>query len=239
MPTTDKVNKSATSPSRSIVRSPSIIQPSPTGVGVVRSTDELPDEDFQLPERSIAEMLTENFFKYVYPFFPFVDEPTFRTQLAHTYDQKHHSRDVCKDRQHIPWLSLMNLVFAFGCDYVDLPLLKIQSLSRIFAGRANDLIISVCFEIGTLEVLQSLLLLSIHLLSNMQLNKCWASVGCLVRTGQGLGLHLDSSQWNITPLEKEMRKRLWWGIYCLDRYYLAESWLMVGLRVRNMDDRRQ
>ena len=216
IPATDHTNRNISSPSRSI-RSPSnIIQPSLSGNGVVRSSRELPDDVFALPERPVAELLSELFFRHVYVFYPFVDEKCFREQLSKTYEEK--NSDAFRDRRHVPWLSLMNLVFAFGCDYVDLPLLKIHSLARIFAGRANDLIISVCFEIGTIQVLQSLLLLSIHLLSTMQLNKCWASVGCLLRTGQGLGLHLNPDDWNIPPLEKEMRKRLWWGIYCLDRY---------------------
>jgi Fungal specific transcription factor domain len=221
IPSTDGLNKtpSVHSPSRSFPRSPSIANSSATTGGVVRSSDELPENDFHLPERSIAEMLTDIFFKRVYTFFPYVDEATFREQFSAAYNRYERSgKSINRERDHVPWLSLMNLVFAFACDYVDLPVDKIQSLAKIFASRANDLIISVCFEIGTLEVLQALLLLSIHLLSSMQLNKCWASVGSLVRTGQGLGLHLDPSNWKISELEKDMRKRLWWGLFCLDRY---------------------
>jgi hypothetical protein len=221
-PTADSLSKpgSAPSPSQTLPRSPSIVSSSQNTGGVVRSSDELPDADFSLPEQGIAEMLTDLFFKHVYQFYPYVDETTFRDQLATTYnDYERSEQQINRDREHVPWLSIMNLVFAFGCDFVDLRLEKIQSLSRIFASRANDLIISVCFEVGTLEVLQALLLLTIHLLSSMQLNKCWASVGSLVRTGQGLGLHLDPSEWRIPQMEKEMRKRLWWGIYCLDRFH--------------------
>jgi hypothetical protein len=89
----------------------------------------------------------------------------------------------------------------------------------MFAGRASELIHSVAFETVTLEVLQAQLLMSIHLLTDMQLNRCWANIGSLLRAAQALGLHLDPTDWNISPLEKELRKRLWWGIYWLDRYF--------------------
>jgi Fungal specific transcription factor domain len=212
------VSGSAASPP--IPHSPTFLRAPMTGGRVIRSCEELSDDNYSLPERSVAGMLVDLYFKYVDPLYPFVYEAKFRQTLEETYNRKHQF-DGTKDRTKVPWLALLNLVLAFGSDYVDLPLEKTHSLSQLFGSRGNELIISVCFEIGSLEVLQALLLLSIHLLTNMQLNRCWVSVGCLLRTAQGLGLHLDPTKWNIPPLEKEMRKRLWWGIYSLDRYLIA------------------
>jgi hypothetical protein len=216
-------------PSPSIPHSPAFLRAQMIGGRVIRSCEELSDDNYSLPGRSVAEMLVDLYFKYVDPLHPFVYEAQFRQTLAETYDRQQGQFEGTKDRTKVPWLALLNLVLAFGCDYVDLPLEKTHSLSQLFGSRGNELIISVCFEIGSLEVLQALLLLSIHLLTNMQLNRCWASVGCLLRTAQGLGLHLDPTTWNIPPLEKEMRKRLWWGIYSLDRYLIMSRFLMLDL----------
>jgi len=147
---------------------------------------------------------------------PYVPEPSFRKTMAEYYKEREEtSRPVEKER--IPWLSILNLVFALGCNYFDLPLPKIFALSQMFAGRASELIESVSSESVTIEVLQAQLLLSIHLLTDMQLNRCWANVGNLVRSAQALSLHLDPTDWDISICEKELRKRLWWGIYWIDR----------------------
>ena len=133
-----------------------------------------------------------------------------RKRFDSTYTTTQASRDI-------PWQATLNLVFAFGTDYLDLPLREIYEMSQTFARRATELILSVCFDIATIEVVQALLLLTGHLQSNMQFNKMWTSFGSIVRTARALGLHIDPTSWRISSIEKELRKRLWWGIYAYDR----------------------
>ena len=45
---------------------------------------------------------------------------------------------------------------------------------------------------------------------------CWTLTGLVVRMAQGMGLHRDGSQFDLTPFEIEMRRRLWWAILALD-----------------------
>lgn len=177
--------------------------------GVIRGRADLDPDVYVLPPRSLANTLVDLFFEHVFPLHPFVHEPTFRKLFNETYEKK------CE--MPIPWQSTLNLIFAFGSDYLDLPLDQSYELSQTFHRRGAELILSVCFDTSTVEVVQALLLLSGHLQSNMQFNRVWISLGCIVRAAQGLGLHLDPTNWKISSVEKELRKRLWWGIYALDR----------------------
>jgi len=212
-----------TGQSQTIRPHPLCPQRGPSG-RVVRTYEELADDNFMLPHVTIANRLVDAFFRYATLYAPYIPEAQFRETLSIYYrERQKHARPINKKR--VAWLALLNLVFAFGCDYIDLPLCKLYALAQMFAGRANELIHSVAFETVTLEVLQAQLLMSIHLLTDMQLNRCWANIGSLLRAAQALGLHLDPSDWNISPLEKELRKRLWWGIYWLDRYESQSTWL--------------
>lgn len=178
---------------------------------VIRAQNELHRDNFVLPPHSLASNLVDLFFEHAFPLFPFVHEPTFRNRFKETYG-KPDSEPI-----DIPWQSTLNLVFAFGCDYLDLPLQQIYDLAQTFHRRGAELILSVCFDTSTLDVIQALLLLSAHLQSNMQFNRFWSSIACIVRSAQGLGFHIDPGDWDIGHVEKEMRRRLWWGIYSLDR----------------------
>lgn len=45
---------------------------------------------------------------------------------------------------------------------------------------------------------------------------CWTLTGLVIRLGQGMGLHRDGTQFDLTPFETEIRRRLWWTILVLD-----------------------
>ncbi|OIW35200.1 hypothetical protein CONLIGDRAFT_627257 [Coniochaeta ligniaria NRRL 30616] len=179
---------------------------------VIRAQNELHRDNFVLPPHTLASELVDLFFTHAFPLFPFVHEPTFRRRFAATY-RKSNSEPL-----DIPWQSTLNLVFAFGCDYLCLPLQQIYELSQTFHRRGTELILSVCFDTSTLDVIQALLLVSAHLQSNMQFNRFWSSMACILRSAQGLGFHIDPRDWDIGFVEKEMRRRLWWGMYSLDRF---------------------
>jgi hypothetical protein len=45
---------------------------------------------------------------------------------------------------------------------------------------------------------------------------CWTLTGLVIRLAQGMGLHRDGTQFDLTPFETEMRRRVWWNILKLD-----------------------
>jgi Fungal specific transcription factor domain len=38
---------------------------------------------------------------------------------------------------------------------------------------------------------------------------------------QDLGLHQSCDDWNLPEMEKQMRKRIWWSLYIMDRFNSA------------------
>lgn len=54
-------------------------------------------------------------------------------------------------------------------------------------------------------------------------------VGTAVALSNALGLNRDPSNWNISPLEKRFRIRIWWLVVVHDRWYVHPknlSWLI-------------
>lgn len=63
-----------------------------------------------------------------------------------------------------------------------------------------------------------MLLLCHYLQGTQDLDMCWIFVGRLTRLAIGIGLHASHpNEDQLKPLEKELRKRLWWGCVVLDR----------------------
>ncbi|KIX08526.1 uncharacterized protein Z518_03182 [Rhinocladiella mackenziei CBS 650.93] len=156
----------------------------------------LDDNSYVLPPRTLAYRLVDLFLDHVPPILPLVHEPTFRNELDELYDKRKSAG--------IAFRSLVNVVFAYGCDYLELDLARTYELSQDFHERATDLILLVCYELASLEVVQAALLVTLHLNSSMQFHRMWINTGLLVRTAQALNLHLDPSDWNIGMIEKEL-----------------------------------
>jgi hypothetical protein len=47
----------------------------------------------------------------------------------------------------------------------------------------------------------------------------WIWLGSAIRIAQDLGLHVQGGQWS--PVEGEMRKRIWYSFYVWDRYLIS------------------
>lgn len=96
----------------------------------------LDDDSFILPPRTLAYRLIDLFFEHVAPILPLVHEPSFRRGVEALYDD-HESASIA-------FRSLINVVFAYGCDYLELELARTYELSQDFHDRATDLILLVC-----------------------------------------------------------------------------------------------
>ncbi|KAJ9639739.1 hypothetical protein H2204_003532 [Knufia peltigerae] len=121
----------------------------------------LDDDNLILPSRVLANRLVDLFFENVAPILPLVHEPSFRQELNAYYDDPR--------SESIAFRSLVNMVFAYGCDYLQLELSQTYQLSQEFHKRATELILLVCYELASLEVVQALLLVTLHLNSTLSI----------------------------------------------------------------------
>ena len=144
------------------------------------------------------------YFTHYHTTYPFLHEPTFRAQCKGTYPRP----------EAYSWFMLLNTVLALGAwcigddqssmdDYFYQRLLRVSGESSVF-------------ETGNLALVQALLLLSNYTQKRNRPNTGWNYLGLAVRTAVSLGLHKEFSHWDITPLQREMRRRVWWGLFIFD-----------------------
>lgn len=144
------------------------------------------------------------YFQFYHAHYPFIHEPSFRAQFQGTSPRpKGHS-----------WSVLLNTVLAIGAwsigdDH--------STMDDIFYNEINRLCTySSLFESGNLALVQALLLLSNYTQKRNRPNTGWNYLGLAVRMGLSLGLHKEFPKWEIGLLQREIRRRVWWGIYIFD-----------------------
>jgi transcriptional regulatory protein GAL4 len=72
------------------------------------------------------------------------------------------------------------------------------------------------FEAASLTSIQALVLLSNLSQKRNSPNTGWNLLGLAVRTALSLALHRELPHWNISLIEREARRRVWWGLYVFD-----------------------
>ncbi|KAG0645036.1 Regulatory GAL4 [Hyphodiscus hymeniophilus] len=153
---------------------------------------------FNLPE----EAFIDAYFRCYHPTYPFLYEPLFRSQFE------------SKSPRPDSWPILLNAVLALGAwcigedesvmdDYFD------QKIARLFEARS-------IFESGNLTSVQALLLLSNYTQKRNRPNTGWNYLGLAVRVALSLGLHKEFPDWEISLLQRETRRRVWWGLFIFD-----------------------
>jgi transcriptional regulatory protein GAL4 len=104
---------------------------------------------------------------------------------------------------------------------------------------------SSIFESGNLAMVQGLLLLSNYAQKRNRPNTGWNYLGLAVRMALSLGLHKEFPNWEITLLQREMRRRVWWGLFIFDSgasitfgrpVLLPESGIMDASTVLNIHE---
>ena len=175
---------------------------------------------FELPPRSLADRLVTSYFIYRHPVSTYLHEGTFRRRYERLWRGLGEAGDV-DGVDDVAWLGLVNLVLAFGCDTSSMPHGTQASGSErdrvIFFERGKSLTMSGILQGGKVELVQALLLMGHFLHGSLEFNHCWTVVGLAVRNSQAMGLHLDPAQFTDDIVEQEVRKRVWWGCFALDR----------------------
>jgi Fungal specific transcription factor domain len=160
-----------------------------------------------LPPRRTADHLVDLYFKYVHTLYPWLHEPSFRTAYEALWDTSAKEDDPL-------FYCILNLVLALGCQFSTLFESSIHSGDTFF-NRAKTLLGFSIFDVGTLQVVQALLLMGSYLQSTNRPNRCWNVLGMGIRVAQGLGLHIERKTGDV--VERETRRRAWWGCVLMDR----------------------
>ncbi|OJJ43461.1 hypothetical protein ASPZODRAFT_74508 [Penicilliopsis zonata CBS 506.65] len=156
------------------------------------------------PAGLIEQAFMDAYFLNYHTSYPFVHEETFRAQFHEQIPRPHGQA----------WQVLLNTILALGAwsigdDNSDLDITFYQE------ARSHLQQMSV-FETGNLTLVQALLLLSNYAQKRNKPNTGWNFLGLAVRMAMSLGLHKEFPSWKINLLQREIRRRLWWGVYIFD-----------------------
>ncbi|EXJ68443.1 uncharacterized protein A1O5_08235 [Cladophialophora psammophila CBS 110553] len=170
------------------------------------------EDSYELPPRDLADSLVDLYFNHVHRLYPFVHEPSFRTQYERMWINDGDHSDT-----KATWLALLNLIFAHACEFHD-PIQdrNASNSATRFLVRARNIVFAHIFKEGNLELVQALLLMCHYLQGTLELTECWSLSGLMIRTSISIGLHLNPST-AMSAVEREVRKRVWWGCFVIDR----------------------
>ncbi|KAF9876109.1 C6 transcription factor [Colletotrichum karsti] len=155
------------------------------------------------PNRHITDAMIDAYFRLYHVSYPIIHEATFRAQYAGVIPRP--SGDC--------WLVLAYTVAAIG---VYTTATTLDNLDMSLFGQARSILSFNFLEVGNLTLVQALTLISNYQQKRDKPNSGYNYLGLAVRMAMGLGLHKEFQGWNISPLNMEIRRRVWWSLCVFD-----------------------
>ncbi|KAF3059315.1 Acetamidase regulatory protein [Daldinia childiae] len=169
--------------------------------------------DYSLPPRRQADGLLEIYWRYVDTLYPFLERESFES----SYHGIFNGTPIQTDER--IFMATLNVVLALSTQLQEtLGTEQREQTCRTFFSRAQSLVRLDIWDIGSIELLQYLLLLSQYLQSITNPHQTWMVVGTAIRIAQGLGLHLPQTSVGLKNEKvKGLVQRLWHGCVLMDR----------------------
>lgn len=169
-------------------------------------SNEIPWEELEKPSfpGGLSDLLMDGYFHHFHTTYPILHEATFRAQYA----------EVLPKPPEEAWSLLIRTVFAIGAWCTG---------CRISTGRGSGT--SDCLDLfqnidllrsGPIHMVQALTLLGCYLHKQNKPNTASIYLAAAAKMGMSLGLHREFPDWNISLLDREMRRRVWWCLCVLD-----------------------
>jgi proline utilization trans-activator len=191
-----------------------------------------------LPPKSELEELVELFFTRVHPNLVLFHRPSFQAALEKSLSAVNDDCG-CVD---VGWVSCICLVVAFGWEWRISGLENKESLETLRITQQKQRLLQLAFSnvsqlilSATLQSVQALTLLSMYLNCSNERNASWVMMGCALRMGIGLGLHREehlvlNENLRLSPIDRQLRKRVWWSLYIFEQYCSGLSGRPSALR---------
>ncbi|KAI9284109.1 fungal-specific transcription factor domain-containing protein [Umbelopsis sp. AD052] len=199
------------------------------------------DDENLLYDKTLTDRLVELFFENIYIHAPFIN----KAQFLHAYNipECTGSRDeyllaaICGiGARFLP----EDIVYATprqdGSGF-DIVRRKSSDIVKFFEHKANT-VVDIAFKRSRISTLQTLLLITMYFEHSHDIEETsarWFIAGVAIRMAQDLGLHLSPTRWNIPKHEIELRRRLWYSTYLMDRWVSAELGRPVTLLDHDFD----
>lgn len=216
-----------TSESDGTVPRRSSMQPSTPGASQLNGAINERISDF-LPLRNTADALVHAFFDHIHPNYPIFHRSMFQLRYEAVWDRK---SDLLRDLDP-GWISCLSMIFVFGAQALEQ---HDQQQAALIQTRYISLVhhtLSRLVSTTSLLNVQALLLLQLYEHNAGERNASWMFLGAASRMAVALGMHREGANAGFDPIERNIRKRVWWTMYIFEKLLSA----MLG-RPSNIDDR--
>ncbi|RVX68353.1 hypothetical protein B0A52_07353 [Exophiala mesophila] len=203
--------------------------------------DKTPNPRILPPQEDILRMV-EAFFSVTGMFFPFIH----KRSVINMVEEMSITRFSCVPQS---WLCLLNAIMAIGTSLSvgqDDTLKHQEEESSVYFQRALILSPWTLSNPTNLEALQALAVMTIYLQGVSKSAQTWRLHGLLVQAAFQTGVHINIKSPKISPLEQEIRTRIWYMCFVLDRVLSAaygrpplihNSYMQINLPMNvNLDD---
>lgn len=129
--------------------------------------------------------------------YPLVEEHTFRAQYS----------QVIPRPSGRSWHALAFMIAAIG--HFTAATTPTDTDRRLFMAAKSNMSIE-SLEMGNITLVQTLTLMSNYLQKRNKPNSGYNYLGLALHMAMGLGLHKEFHDWDISPLNMEIRRRVWW-----------------------------
>ncbi|KAH9886367.1 fungal-specific transcription factor domain-containing protein [Xylariomycetidae sp. FL2044] len=181
----------------------------------------------RLPSDAAARRFVDAYFRNVNRAYPFVDRNKVLSDLEVLGDFAKRRRDADS--------TLLYLIMAIGCTTLQRAGQIPSDTTSKFEVAYSD-IIQECLCRESIKSIQILVLLALYSLFDASGASAWSIIGIVSRQAMLLGLSRRASDdKTLSATEIELRHRLFWSIYVLDRMMAASLGLPVALTDENMD----
>jgi hypothetical protein len=173
-----------------------------------------------LPPRPIADFLLSVFIKHATDLFFYFDQNQMLTEIDQFYKDANSPLRI-----DIGFVCLLLATFALGSQWTALERPEESAVSlnrdnddlgRVFYNHAKTLIPDV-IDRSCLRSIQAPFLLGVYLMPANAIGSSYVYMGLALRKALAYDLHLISDDQTIDEEEIEIRRRLWWSIYSLER----------------------
>ncbi|CAK7223376.1 hypothetical protein SCUCBS95973_005157 [Sporothrix curviconia] len=194
-----------------------------------------------LPPREVADVLVALFFDKVHCDFPLFHRALFQASYENMWSPPSPHTSSSSARRHPgpgighsivnpdtepAWLMCLSMVFVLGLEAASAQSSAIrrlvgntarrEALKAGYLGKAQEMLPDVIAGSMLVHV-QALMLYCRYLHITRSRNACWNLTGAAIRVAVAIGLHRNGVHGKCSPLERELRRRIWWTLYAFER----------------------
>ena len=173
------------------------------------------------PPRPVADFLLTVFIRHATDLFFYIDQNQFLIEIDHFYTNPSYPL-----RSDAGFICLALAIFALGSQWTPMERPeglenthqqeKGADLGRVFFRQAKTLIHDI-IDRPCLRSIQAPFVLGVYLMPANAIGSSYVYMGLALRKALAFDLHLHSEDQNMSAREKEVRRRLWWSLYSLER----------------------